>query len=35
LDPWEGTTMGYKSWMLVWTGVAVSAVFCIYAAVWN
>jgi len=27
--------MGYKSWMLVWTGVTVSAVLCIYAAVWN
>jgi hypothetical protein len=28
-------TMGNKAWMLVWLGVAVSAVLCVYAAVWN
>jgi hypothetical protein len=31
----EEATMGYKAWMLVWAGVAVSAVLCVYAAVWN
>jgi hypothetical protein len=28
-------TMGNKAWMLVWAGVAVSAVLCVYAAVVN
>jgi hypothetical protein len=31
----EEATMGYKGWMLVWVGVTVSAVLCVYAAVWN
>jgi hypothetical protein len=31
----EEATMGNKAWILVWLGVAVSAVLCVYAAVWN
>ena len=31
----EEATMGNKAWMLVWVGVSVSAVLCVYAAVWN
>jgi hypothetical protein len=31
----EQEDMGYKGWMLVWAGVSVSAVLCVYAAVWN
>jgi len=27
--------MGNKAWMLVWIGITVSAVLCVYAAVWN
>jgi hypothetical protein len=27
--------MGNKAWMLVWIGVLVSSVLCVYAAVWN
>jgi hypothetical protein len=29
------TTVGNKGWMLVWAGVSVFAVLCVYAAVWN
>jgi hypothetical protein len=28
-------TVGKKGWMLVWAGVSVFAVLCVYAAVWN
>jgi hypothetical protein len=28
-------TVGNKGWMLVWAGVSVLAVLCVYAAVWN
>ena len=28
-------TLGNKGWMLVWAGVSVLAVLCVYAAVWN
>ncbi len=28
-------TIGNKAWMLVWAGVSVFAVLCVYAAVWN
>jgi hypothetical protein len=31
----EEATMGKKAWMLVWAGVSVSAVLCVYGAVWN
>ena len=31
----EEVTIGPKAWMLVWAGVAVFAVLCVYAAVWN
>jgi hypothetical protein len=31
----ESTAIGNKAWMLVWAGVAVFAVLCVYAAVWN
>jgi hypothetical protein len=31
----EIATMGNKAWMLVWVGISVSAVLCVYAAVWN
>jgi hypothetical protein len=31
----EESSMGNKAWMLVWVGVAVSAVLCVYAAVVN
>ena len=31
----EETTIGTKAWTLVWAGVAVFAVLCVYAAVWN
>jgi hypothetical protein len=33
----DGTmvTVGKKGWMLVWAGVSVFAVLCVYAAVWN
>jgi hypothetical protein len=31
----EEALMGNKAWMLVWAGVFVSAVLCVYAAVWN
>jgi hypothetical protein len=31
----ESATMGNKAWMLVWVGISVSAVLCVYAAVWN
>jgi hypothetical protein len=27
--------IGNKAWMLLWAGVAVFAVLCVYAAVWN
>jgi hypothetical protein len=27
--------MGKKAWTLVWAGIFVSAVFCVYGAVWN
>ena len=28
-------TVGNKGWMLVWAGISVLAVLCVYAAVWN
>ncbi len=28
-------TIGNKGWMLIWAGVSVFAVLCVYAAVWN
>jgi hypothetical protein len=28
-------TLGNKGWILVWAGVSVFAVLCVYAAVWN
>lgn len=28
-------TLGNKGWMLMWAGVAVFAVLCVYGAVWN
>jgi hypothetical protein len=28
-------TVGNKGWMLVWAGVSVFAVLCVYGAVWN
>lgn len=28
-------TLGNKGWMLLWAGVSVFAVLCVYAAVWN
>ncbi len=31
----EEARMGNKAWMLVWAGVFVSAVLCVYAVVWN
>jgi hypothetical protein len=33
----DGTmvTVGNKGWMLVWAGVSVFGVLCVYAAVWN
>jgi hypothetical protein len=31
----EEALMGNKAWMLVWAGVLVSSVLCVYAAVWN
>jgi hypothetical protein len=31
----EEARMGSKAWMLVWAGVLVSSVLCVYAAVWN
>jgi hypothetical protein len=31
----EEAQMGSKAWMLVWVGVLVSSVLCVYAAVWN
>jgi len=27
--------MGTKAWMLVWAGISVSVVLCVYGAVWN
>jgi hypothetical protein len=31
----EEVTVGYKGWMLVWACVAVFAVLCVAAVVWN
>jgi hypothetical protein len=31
----EEVTIGNKAWMLLWAGVSVFAVLCVYAAVWN
>ena len=31
----EEARMGNKAWMLVWAGVFVSTVLCVYAVVWN
>ena len=31
----EEVTVGYKGWMLVWACVAVFAVLCVSAVVWN
>jgi hypothetical protein len=31
----EEALMGNKAWMLVWAGVFVSSVLCVYGAVWN
>ena len=28
-------TLGNKGWMLMWAGVSVFAVLCVYTAVWN
>jgi hypothetical protein len=31
----EAAKIGTKAWMLVWAGVFVFALLCVYAAVWN